>query len=141
MREKESIEIVLEAFDALEHRDEPRLIGLYHPDVEFHWPASLSYGGSFRGLGEVQGPRRRGWDGVWDPLQPTAAERRMDPRVVAATGGEVVVHWRQRGVTAGGERIDMEALGLYEVRDGKFARAQMFYFDTAALLRFLGHAE
>lgn len=41
----------------------------------------------------------------------------------------------------GGERIDMETLGLYEVRDKKFARAQMFYFDTAALLRFLRRAE
>jgi hypothetical protein len=31
----------------------------------------------------------------------------------------------------------METLGLYGVRDGKFARAQMFYFDTTAVLRFL----
>jgi hypothetical protein len=31
-------------------------------------------------------------------------------------------------------------LGLYQIRDGKFARAQMFYFDTAAALRFLDEA-
>jgi ketosteroid isomerase-like protein len=138
--ERESVRIVLEAFDAVEQRDGPRLVRLYHPDVEFHWPA-LPYGGSFQGLGEFQGPQRRGWTSVWDPFQRTAGERRMDPRVVAATASEVVVHWRQRGVKAGGERIDMETLGLYEVRDKKFARAQMFYFDTAAVLRFLGRAE
>jgi ketosteroid isomerase-like protein len=141
MGEWESVRIVLEAFDAVEQRDEPRLVRLYHPDVEFHWPASLPYGGSFHGLGELQEPQRKGWASVWDPFQRTAGERKMDPRLVAATASEVVVHWHQRGVTAGGERIDMETLGLYEVRDGKFARAQMFYFDTAALLRFLGQAE
>jgi uncharacterized protein len=141
MGQWESVRIVLEAFDAVEQRDEPRLVRLYHPDVEFHWPASLPYGGSFHGLGELQGPRRGGWASVWDPFQRTAAERRMDPRVVAATASEVVVHWRQRGVKAGGEGIGMETLGLYEVRDKRFARAQMFYFDTAALLRFLGRAE
>jgi hypothetical protein len=31
-------------------------------------------------------------------------------------------------------------LGLYEVRAGKFARAQMFHFDTAAILDFLARA-
>jgi hypothetical protein len=31
-------------------------------------------------------------------------------------------------------------LGLYEVRGGSFARAQMFYFDTTAVLRFLTRA-
>ncbi len=40
-----------------------------------------------------------------------------------------------------GERFDGEALGLYEVRDGKFARAQMFYFDGIAVQRFLAAAQ
>ncbi len=61
----------------------------------------------------------------------------MDPRVVAATDHEVVVLWRQRGLQSSGRRLDMETLGLYGVRDGKFARSQMFYFDTAAVLSFL----
>jgi uncharacterized protein len=64
----------------------------------------------------------------------------MDPRVVASTEREVVVLWRQRGVSPGGERFDGEVLGLYEVRDGKFARAQMFYFDAVAVQRFLASA-
>jgi hypothetical protein len=32
-------------------------------------------------------------------------------------------------------------LGLYHVREGKLARAQMFYFDTAAVVRFLAKAQ
>jgi hypothetical protein len=59
---------VLDAFREVEQRDEPRLLELYHPEVEFH---SLPFGD--------------------------------------------------------------EVLGLYELRDGKFARAQMF---LAVLKRF-----
>jgi ketosteroid isomerase-like protein len=133
----ESVQVVLEAFHAVEDRDERRLLELYHPEVEFHWPASLPYGGSFRADSRRPG---QGWSEVWDPLQPSEAERRMDPRVVAATAEEIVVLWRQRGLSPRGERFDGEVLGLYGVRDGKFARAQMFYFDSAAVLRFLDHA-
>jgi ketosteroid isomerase-like protein len=61
----------------------------------------------------------------------------MDPRVVAASDKEVVILWRQRGVTAAGDHCDEEVVGLYHVHDGKLACAQMFYFDTAAVLSFL----
>jgi ketosteroid isomerase-like protein len=51
------------------------------------------------------------------------------------------VLWRQKGVDRAGERFDGPALGLYRVRDGKFARAQMFYFDTVAVVNFLAQAQ
>ena len=130
-------DIVMAAFAAVERRDERRLAELYHPEVEFHWPPSLPYGGSFHGATAWQAGDRAGFDQVWDRLQPTRRERRMDPRVVAASDQEVVVLWHQRGLRPDGQRLDMETLGLYQVRDGKFARAQMFYFDTTAVLRFL----
>lgn len=129
--------IVMEAFGAVERRDERRLAQLYHPEVEFHWPPSVPYGGSFRGIAAQQDRSRTTWDQVWDPLQPTEQERRMDPRVAAATDQEVVVLWHQKGLKPAGQRLDMETLGLYRVRDGKFARPQMFYFDTTAVLSFL----
>jgi ketosteroid isomerase-like protein len=138
MSSNESVAIVLEAFHAVEQRDERRLRELYHPEVEFHWPPSLPFGGSWPG-GVTERPRRS-WSQVWQPLQPTQEERRMDPRVVAASEREVIVLWRQRGVSPSGERFDAEVLGLYEVRDHKFARAQMFYFDTAAVQHFLTRA-
>jgi hypothetical protein len=71
----ESVQVVLEAFHAVEDRDERRLLELYHPEVEFHWPASLPYGGSFRADSRTPG---QGWSEVWDPLQPSEAERRID---------------------------------------------------------------
>jgi NAD(P)H dehydrogenase (quinone) len=132
-----SAQIVLAAFRAVERRDPQRLLELYHPEVEFHWPPSLPYGGSFRRGEERSGP---GWQDVWEPLQPTPNERALSPRLVAATPDEVVVLWRQQGVSPTGTRFDGEVLGLYQIRDGKFARAQMFYFDTAAALQFLREA-
>ena len=134
--------LMLAIFDAIERRDAERFTELVHPDFEIHWPPSLSYGGSYRDLDVDARQGRRSWAGTWGPLQPTAAERRMDPRVVAVNdaSGEVVVLWRQRGRSPAGERFDGQVLGLYQVRDGRLARAQMFYFDTVALAEFLANA-
>ena len=64
----------------------------------------------------------------------------MDPRVIAASESEVVVLWQQRGRSTDGDHFQMPVLGLYGVRDGKLARAQMFYFDTVSVLEFLNTA-
>jgi len=65
----------------------------------------------------------------------------MDPQVVAAHGDDVVVLWHQRGRSGDGDSIDEEVLGLYRFREGKLARAQMFYFDTVRVASFLARAE
>jgi ketosteroid isomerase-like protein len=137
MNIEENAKLVLEVFSAIERRDDRQFLELLHPDFEIHWPPSLPYGGTSRGL-KPEGPT---WGATWVPLQPNEAERRMDPRVVAAGEDEVVVLWRQRGVTPAGDRFDGEVLGLYRIREGKLARAQMFYFDTASLVSFLANAK
>jgi ketosteroid isomerase-like protein len=128
--------LLLDVFSAIEQRNEQRFRELAHPEFEIHWPSSLPYGGIARGLA----PEAPTWSETWTPLQPTEAERKMDPRVVAASEDEVVVLWRQRGVTPSGDRFDGEVLGLYQVHEGRLKRAQMFYFDTAALVSFLAQA-
>jgi hypothetical protein len=40
-----------------------------------------------------------------------------------------------------GRRLDRPVLGLYRIRDGWLARAQMFHFDTAAIIEFLAGAD
>jgi uncharacterized protein len=135
----DTIDVILRAFQAVEQRDAEALIGVYHPDIEFHDAPSLPYGGTQIGLAAVieHGPA---WAQTWDPVQ-TEHERKMDPRVVAANDEEVVVLYRQRGVTSAGERFDNPVLGLYRVRAGKLQRAQMFHYDTAAILNFLVRAK
>jgi uncharacterized protein len=135
-----NVQVMLEIFRALEQRDPSRRNvdeqeeALYQPDVEFHWPAALPYGGTFRGKDAAI------WSAIWNPLQPTAADRKMDPRVIGADDHQVVILYRQRGVSPSGERFDGEVIGLYELRDFKLSLAQMFYFDEAALTQFLQRA-
>jgi ketosteroid isomerase-like protein len=137
-------EVVLGVFSAIEERDAEKLFALYHDDVESHEAASLPYGGTVRGKAvmrkQLATAPETTWLGTWGPLQPTEAERRMDPRVVATSGGEVAVLYVQRAISPSGERFESPVIGLYEVREGKFARAQMFHLDTAAILAFLERA-
>ncbi len=104
-------ELLISVFTAIEQRNDQRFAELLHRDFEIHWPPSLPYGSG----------KGRTWSDTWDPLQPTETERRMDPRIVGGDGDEVVVLWRQRGLSPSGERFDGEVLGLYQLREGKLA--------------------
>ncbi len=136
-KEQENSKTILAIFRAIEERDAEQFRNLLQPDFEIHWPPSLPYGGTFRGVE----PQPRRWGATWQPLQPSETERKMDAQVVAARGDDVVVLWRQRGRTTDGDSLDEEVLGFYHFREGKLARAQMFYFDTAAVARFLANAK
>jgi ketosteroid isomerase-like protein len=131
----ESEQIVLEAFAAVESRDDERLKRISHPEASFVWPESLKPS-HFR---TVQGKLATSWEEVWEPFQPLPefVTRKMNPQIVASSGTRVTVLWHQRGLNRHGERLDSEVLGLYEVRGGLLYRAQMFYFDTAAVRKFL----
>jgi len=127
---RENGKLVLDVFRAIEQRNNAKFRELLDPKFEIHWPPSLPYSGR-------EAPT---WSETWEPLQPTEAERKMDPRVIAESEDEVVVLWQQRGVSPSGEQFVGEVLGLYRVHDGKLARAQMFYFDTVAVANFLEKA-
>ena len=62
--------------------------------------------------------------------------RSTHPRVVLADNEDLVVLWYQRAVGHDRRRLDTPVLGLRHVRDGRLARAQMFYFGTADVVRF-----
>jgi hypothetical protein len=137
-----NVTVMLDLFRAIEdrdpnHRNAERELSFYQSDVEFHWPAALPYGGMSRGLSGRSGTD---WNTTWTPLQPTKAERRMDPQVIGADDGRVAILYHQRGISPTGERFDGEVIGLYDLREFKLARAQMFYFDEAECVRFLERA-
>ena len=136
MSTAQNIEVIRGIFDAVERRDQKRFAQLCTPDLELHWPPSLPYGAFSRG----DGRRESGWQDAWAPLQLTDTEFRLDPRIVAASDDEAVVLWHQRGVSANEERIDQPVLGLYRFREARLAHAQMFYFDTVEVARFLERA-
>jgi uncharacterized protein len=138
-------EVVLAVFRAVEERDREALFELYHDDVELHEAPSLPYG--YEGIvgkeamrDQLENAPETTWLGTWGPLQPTDAERRMDPQVLATNGDEVVVRYTTRALAPAGERFESPVVALYEVRDGRLARARMFHYDTAGLIAFLERA-
>jgi ketosteroid isomerase-like protein len=133
---EENVQVIMQIFRVVEQRDPKGMDELLQPNAEFLWPAPLPYGGTWR----PAAPTHPSWGESWVPLQPTEAECRMDPRVVAASEDEVVVLWHQRGKSTNGERFESEVLGLYRFREGKLARAQMFDFDAEGAARFLARA-
>jgi ketosteroid isomerase-like protein len=131
----ESERIVLRAFEAVDTRDEILFESVKHPQATFVWPESLR-ADHFK---TADGREAVSYEDVWEPFQPRARfpTRRMDAQIVASSGERVVVLWHQRGVNTSGEELDVEVLGLYDVRDGLLYRTQMFYFDGVATRRFL----
>jgi hypothetical protein len=91
------IRVVLEVFAAIEQRDAARFQARTHPGVTICWPPSLPWNAGIPGRPDEDGQHALSWLEVWAPLQPTAAERQMDPEVIAAADDRVVVQWRQRG--------------------------------------------
>src|SRR5215204_2641900 len=97
------VQVVADALNAVEQRDHERLMSLYHPEIEFRWPPALPYGGTFRGREVIEMSRR--FAAIWDPLQPTEEDRRLDPKVIATgVDGRVVVNYRLRGRDGIGRR-------------------------------------
>jgi ketosteroid isomerase-like protein len=134
MKANESL--VLDMIRAVEERDAERILEIYDPAVEFHWPPSLpGYGGAFKGPEVLE--MNTAFTDAWDPLQPTDEARRIHPRVVASNDNEVVVHYHQRGTDQRGRTCDTEVLAIYEVDDGKVTRLQMFYFEPEKVADFL----
>jgi ketosteroid isomerase-like protein len=135
-----NVRVVLEVFAAIERRDTARFLAHTHPECTICWPPSLPWNDGIPGRPDKDGHHARSWLEVWTSLQPTAAERQMHPEVIAAADDRVVVRWRQRGCSPTGLCFDGQMLGLYQVRQERLARAQMFYFDTDAANRFLADA-
>ena len=126
---------VLAAIEAVEQRDFDRLAALYYPGVRFEWPPGLPYSGRYEGDEIVTMSQR--FSSVWGALQPTDAERRMEPTVVAAADDTVVVQYVTRGVDRHGRRFETPVLARYQAKDGRLADAQMYYWDLVGLRRFL----
>jgi ketosteroid isomerase-like protein len=130
-----NVETIRSLFRGVEERDLGAYLAACDRDVVVREPGSLPYGGEYHGR---EGVRRHaaGWMRTWAALQP-GDERKLGAAFVEA-GDDVVVRWRLRArAPAGDEMLDMPMVGIYKLRDAKLVEAQMFYSDTAEVLRFL----
>jgi uncharacterized protein len=132
---QENVELIRSLFGGVEERDLRTYLAAWHPEVVIREPGSLPYGGEYRGL---EGVRRHaaGFMQTWEALQPRD-ERKLNAIFIDA-GDHVIARWRLKARVPDGEgTLDMPMVGVYKLRDGKLVEAQMFYWDTAAVLRFL----
>ena len=128
---EENVAAIRRLFAAVEQRDLAGVLAAYAPDVVIDEAESLPYGGTYRGL---DGGERHAYayEATWAPLQEPGA-RSLDVEVLDA-GETVVVLWRQRGQTPDGTRsIDLPAVSVYRMHDGRVAESRMFHQDTAAI--------
>jgi ketosteroid isomerase-like protein len=136
-------DLVRRLFKAVEARDAAAVVSCYADDVEIHEAESLPYGGVYRGRDGAL----RHWERVIDAWRPFQRDLRtnLSAVFVDGDGDTVAVLFRARGINASGDRFEAPEVGIYQVRDRRIVRSQMFHADTASVVRFLagegaGHA-
>lgn len=132
--QQNAINIVM-VLDAVERRDKEAMTALYHPQIEFRFPEQLPYGGCHTGsgvaaLGEL-------FTSVWDALQPTPDDRKLEYRVIAASNDDVITRYFLKGRNRRGRTIRSDTLARYTMRAGLLVRAQMYHYELAELVDFL----
>jgi ketosteroid isomerase-like protein len=133
------MEVVRRLFAAVEDRDLERVIACYSDDVEIHEADVLPYGGIWRGT-EGAAAHAAAFMGSWAGLQGPQ-EQVLDARIWGDGAGTVWVLFRHRAADpVGGARFDAPEVGIYQIRDERIVRSQMFHADSAAVLEFLLNA-
>ncbi len=103
------------------------------PDCVLHQPASLPYGGEWRGPAGFKA-WMKAFGAQWSSLEV------RDPRFYLS-GDVVVSHSHVHAVArATGQAIDWPLLQLFRVRDSRILELRPFHWDTAAMLPALGLA-
>ena len=140
-----NIAVVRRLFEAVETRGDPEdfaarwaaYVAMYDPDVVIHEAPSLPYGGDYSGDDAVA-RHAQAFNAAWQGLQ-SINDRRLEPRFLT-DGDHVIILWRQKGKSAGGEIFDMPAVSVYQMKGGRIIDSRMFHFDTAAVIGFLERA-
>ncbi|MFF0291858.1 nuclear transport factor 2 family protein [Streptomyces sp. NPDC005262] len=111
------------AYTGFEKNDSSDLVALMSPDVVFHFPTSLPYGGTFHGRDGFVAFYKDLFDHYYEYFD-------YDLYTVLDAGSHVVVPVRARAKAKNGRTMENEHLLLFAVTDGLIAEARL-YADTA----------
>lgn len=130
------VDVVRRLFAAVEARDLGAVLDCYGDRIEIHEMPSLPYGGVYRGRRGAR-DHAEAFVRAWGPFQ--RGRERLEPSFAETDDERVVALFRHRALDeAGGARLDVEEVGIYEVRDGVIERSTMVHADPERLVRFLG---
>ncbi len=131
--------VVMTLLKAIESRDVETVLGLFHPEIAFHWQPGLPYEGDHRGA-EVQ-RMMEVFAGIWEPLRPDQDSRNMNPQILATSGETVIAEYEWGGRRADGTGFTTRTLARYQVRNGLVRDARMFHYDLIGVIRFIAEGE
>lgn len=118
--------VVRKFTDGLRAGDIAGCLQLVHDDLVFAEAPSLPFGGDYIGK-----------DGLMQMLRTVSRQFRVELETPAIVAGEEFVGVRVAGTMTSrvtGRSMPMDVVDLYQVRDGKIARVDVFYKDTAAVV-------
>ena len=126
---------IIQLLTALASKDPAEIEALCHPDLVLEDPASLPFGGRYKGFA--------GMCELAGQLFAAIADCRIETLSVmrAASGDEFVLRQRLTGRAARtGRSIETEILEHYVFRDDLIAAIRPFYWDTRELMDLLGES-
>ena len=125
----DNVATIRRVYDALAARDASAIQEVFAPDVTIRQTAELPWGGNYEGL-----------DGAFTFFLTLVEhiESQVTTESLFVAGDHVVQTGRTRGtVRANGASFDIPEVHVWELRDGKVVRYQV-YIDTPAMLEALG---
>ena len=125
----DNVATIQRVYDALAARDASAIQEVFAPDVTIRQSPDLPWGGDYEGH-----------DGAFTFFLTLVEhiESQVTTESLFAAGNHVVQTGRTRGtVRANGASFDIPEVHVWELRDGKVVRYQV-YIDTPAMLEVLG---
>jgi ketosteroid isomerase-like protein len=124
---EQSVDVVRGVYEAFGRGDVPAVLGAMADDIEWHEAEGMPYGGIYHG-GEAVAQN------VFGPITQDISDFAVKPEEFIASGDAVAAVVRYTGTgQATGKRLDLPAVHVFNVRDGKIAQFRQF-IDTAKFL-------
>ncbi len=120
---EQNIEFVKGIYGAFGRGDVPAVLGAFAEDIEWFEAEGMPYGGLYRGPDAVA-------QNVFGPITEDVEGFTLVPEQFLESGGTVAVVIRYTGTgKATGKPLDVPAVHVWEIRDGKLTRFRQF-IDT-----------
>jgi ketosteroid isomerase-like protein len=120
---EQSVEFVEGVYGAFARGDVPAVLGAFAEDIEWYEAEGMPYGGLHRGGDAVV-------QNVFGPIAEDVEGFAVTPEELIGSGGTVAAVVRYTGTgKATGKTLDVPAVHVWDIRDGKATRFRQF-IDT-----------
>ena len=120
---EQNVEFVKTVYDAFARGDVPAVLGAFADDIEWFEAEGMPYGGLHRGPNAVT-------QNVFGPITADNEGFAVTPEEYVGSGGTVAAVVRYTGTgKATGKVLDLPAVHVWDIRDGKATRFRQF-MDT-----------